>query len=70
VWSRQILLVRRVFAQIATNLPDKNSKEIYLQKKNDCIFSNQGTSSTIFAHILPKPAQISPNFPEKRKFKT
>jgi len=28
-------------------------------------FSNQSTSSTIFAQISPKLAQISPNLPEK-----
>jgi len=28
-------------------------------------FSNQSTSGTIFAQISPKPAQISPNLPEK-----
>jgi len=33
-------------------------------------FLNQGTSSTVFAKILPKLAQISPSLPEKRKIKT
>jgi len=60
--------VRRNFAQISPNLPEKNFKENYL-KKNDCIsfhveriFSIQGTSSTIFA-------QISPNLPKRTKEK-
>jgi len=45
--------------------------------KNDCIsfhvchiFSSQSTSSTIFAQISPKFAQISPNLPEKNLIKT
>ena len=45
--------------------------------KNDCIsfhvchiFSSQSTSSTIFARISPKFAQISPNLPEKNLIKT
>jgi len=62
--------VRRVFAQIPPNLPDKNSAEIDLQNKTIVFFSNQGTSSTIFGHILPKLSQISPNLPEKSKIKT
>jgi len=58
--------VARIFAQISLNLPEKDSKENDLQK-NDCIsfhvariFPNQSTSS-IFAQISPKLAQVSPN---------
>jgi len=65
----KFLWVRRIFAQISPNLPEKYSKQNYLQI-NDCIsfyvwriFSNQSTSSTIFA-------QISPNLPGKNYIKT
>jgi len=69
VGTGKFLRVRRIFAQISPNLPDKNSKENDLQK-NWCIscgahFSNQSTSSTKFAQISPKLVQISPNLPEK-----
>jgi len=58
------------FAQICPNLPEKTPKK--MTSKNDCIsfhfgriFSNQSTSSTIFAQISPILAQISLNLPEK-----
>jgi len=57
------------------NFPEKNSKENDL-KKSDCIsfhvgriVSNQGASSTIFAQISPKLAQMSPSLPEKNEIK-
>ena len=60
--------VRRIFVQISPNVPDKCSKQNYL-RKTDCIsfyvwwiFSNQSTSSTIFA-------RISPNLPRKNYLK-
>jgi len=37
VGAGKFLGVRRDFAQISPNLPEKNFKENDLQKKNDCI---------------------------------
>jgi len=69
--SRQIFEVANDFCPKSPNVPEKYSKENDLQK-NDCIyfhvgriFSNQSTSSTIFAQIISKLAQISPTLPEK-----
>jgi len=53
----KFLWMRRNFAQISPNLPEKYSKENDLQENDcisfyvGCIFSNQNTSSTIFAQI-------------------
>jgi len=51
-------------------LPEKISEKNNLKKMTAFhlgrIFSNQSTSSTIFAQISPKLAQISPNLPEKQ----
>jgi len=66
VGAGKFLGVLKIFAQISPNLPEKYSKENYLQKIKKTmrffhvgrIFSNQNTSSTICA-------QISPNLPEK-----
>ena len=63
VGAGKFLGVRRNFAQISPNLPEKNSKENDLKKtiashlKMCAFFSNRSTSSTIFA-------QISLNLPE------
>jgi len=59
--------MRRIFAQISANLPEK-SKENDTQKKTRAFhwvhFSSEGTSSIIFALILPKLGQISHNLPK------
>jgi len=77
VGAGKFLRVRRISAQISPNLPKTNCKENDLQKLKKKllyftgrIFSKQGTSSTIFAQISPKLAQISPNFSEKNYIKT
>ena len=63
VGAGKFLGVRRVSAQICPNLPGKSSKEIDLQKKNDCPFFK----SMHFKHHFP------PNFaqtcPKKGKLK-
>ena len=68
--SRQIFGGAKDFAQISRNLPEKISEKNNLKKMTAFhlgrIFSNQSTSSTIFAQISPKLAQISPNLPEKQ----
>jgi len=53
VGAGKFLRVRRIFTQISPNLPEKNSKENDLQKRN------------IFSQISPELAQIFPNLPEK-----
>jgi len=62
VGAGKFLGARRIFAQISPNLPEKTSKENAFQKKNDCIsfhfgriFSNQTTSSNIFAKLSNFP---------------
>jgi len=69
VGAAKFLGAQRIFAQISPNLPERTPKTDL--KKNDCIsfhvesiFSNQGTSSTIFAQMSPKLAQNSPNLPK------
>ena len=64
--------MRKIFAQISLNLPEKNSKENDLHKKRlhffSCwvhLFKSKHNSSTIV-----ELAQISPNLPEKNKIKT
>ena len=63
--------MRRNFAQISLNLPEKNSKENDLKKKRlhffSCwvnLFKSKHNSSTIV-----ELTQISPNLPEKNKIK-
>jgi len=67
----KFLRLRTIFAQNPQMCP-KNTPKKMTSKKNDCIyfhvgriFSNQSTSSTIFAQIISKLAQISPTLPEK-----
>jgi len=61
----KFLGVRRIFAQISPDSPKKLKKTAFHFLLGG-IFSNHTTSSTIFAQISPKLAQISPNLPKKR----
>jgi len=72
VGAGRFLGVRRNLAQIPQVCPKNTPKKMTSKKQYDsisshvgCIFSNQSTSSIIFAQISPKLAQISPNLPEK-----
>jgi len=72
VGAGKFLGVRRIFSQISPTLPEKYSKENDLQK-NDCtslhvgrIFSNQSTSSTIFAQIYRKRTKWKHDLQKKR----
>ena len=65
-------MVRIILAQISANVPEKESKENDLHKKNDCIslgalFSNRGSLSTIFAQISSKLPQFPFNCPKTTK---
>ena len=60
VRAGKFLGVRRIFAQISANLTEmkRTSKKT---TKTTALHWAQGTSTTIFAQISPKLAQISPN---------
>jgi len=59
VGADKFLGMRRIFAQISANLPEKNDLQ-----KNDRVSLVTRHFWTIFAQTAPKLAQISPNSPE------
>jgi len=71
VGAGKLLGVRRILPTFPQTCP-KNTPKI-TSKKDDCtlivgaFFSNQRISSTIFAQISPKLAQISPNHLKKKR---
>jgi len=64
--SRQILGVRSIFAQISPNVPEKmtSKKTTAFHFILGAFFSNQSTSTAIFAQIFSKLSQISLNCPK------
>jgi len=69
VGAGKILGVRKIYAQISSNVPKNTPKKMTSKNKtkNECISfhvgrisSDQSTSTTTFAEILPKLAQIFP----------
>jgi len=59
--------VRRIFAQISLNLPQKSFKENDLPKKRLPLFSCWGHFVKSKHTSTPKHTQISPTLPEKNK---
>ena len=61
--------VRRIFAQIFTNVLEKKQKND-LKNKQIAIHWTQSTSTTIFVPKFSMFAQISPNLPKNNKIQT
>ena len=63
VGAGKFLGMRRILPEFPQTCPKKNPKKM-TYKKTTAFHWPQDTSSTIFAHILPNFAHISPDLPE------